>query len=168
MNVKRLVAAAVLVTALAGIWIWWTSDRRRLNARLDEIESLFEKSGPEDQLTSFGRTRQIVAMFAPGFVASARPYEGAITDSQQLAAIVMRYRDGSERIEIGDREREVAIDSPRGTAETTAVFAVKGSRGGGPGGETFRARIAWMRTDGVWKVQEFEVLEVLEGSLLGF
>lgn len=168
MSVKRLVAAAVVVAALAGTWIWWTSDRRRLNARLDEIESLFGKSGPEDQLTSFGRTRQIVAMFAPGFVASARPYEGTITDAQQLAAIVMRYRDGSQRIEIRDRERAIAVDAARGTAETGAVFVVTGVRGGGPGGERFRARIAWIRVEGAWMVQEFEVLEVLEGSLLGF
>lgn len=167
MGARRLVAAALVVAAAAGAWAWWTSDRRRLNARLDEIEELFEKSGPEDQLTSFGRTRQIVAMFAPGFVASARPYEGTITDAQQLAAIVMRYRDGSERIGIGDRERTVEIDSARGTAATAATFVVTGTRGRGPGGETFRARIAWIRADGEWRIQEFEVLEVLEGSLLG-
>lgn len=167
MNAKRLVAAALVLAVVAGVWAWWTSDRRRLSARLDEIEALFEKDGAEDQLTSFGRTRQIVALFAPGFVASARPYEGTITDAQQLAAVVMRYRDGAERIEVGDSEREIELDATRGTAGTTAVFAVRGVRPGGPGSERFRARIAWIRTDGEWRIQEFEVLEVLEGSLLG-
>ncbi|MBP1642972.1 MAG: hypothetical protein H6Q03_1641 [Acidobacteria bacterium] len=168
MDVKRIVAAVALLAVLAGTWAWWKSDRRRLGARLDEVEALFEKGGPEDQLTSFGRTRQIVALFAPGFVASARPYEGTITDSQQLAAVVMRYRDGAERIEVGDSERTIELDPARGTAGTTAVFAVRGERPGGPGGERFRARIAWVRVEGEWRIQEFEVLEVLEGSLLGF
>jgi hypothetical protein len=167
-DVKKIVAVGAVVAVLAGLWAWWTSERRRLGARLDEIEALFEKSGPEDQLASFGRARRIVALFAPGFVASARPYEGSISDAQQLAAVVLRYRDGAERIEVGDREREVELDSARGTAATTAVFAVTGVRAGGPGGERFRARVAWIRIDGEWRIQEFEVLEVLEGSLLGF
>jgi hypothetical protein len=80
----------------------------------------------------------------------------------------MRYRDGAERIEVGDSERTIELDPARGTAGTTAVFAVRGERPGGPGGERFRARIAWVRVEGEWRIQEFEVLEVLEGSLLGF
>ena len=84
-----------------------------------------------------------------------------------LAAIVLRYRESSTRIEIGDAERELAIDGARGTAETTALFVLSGDRGGGPGRERFRARLAWVRIDGDWKIQEFEILEVLERGLLG-
>jgi len=163
----RLVALALLVLALVALLAWWTSDRRRLGARLAELEGLLEKSAPEDQLTAFGRTRRIVAAFAPGFVVSARPYEGTITDPQQLAGVVMSYRASSARIEIDDAERDLSIDGARGTAETTALFVLSGDRGNGPGRERFRARIAWVRLDGDWRVQEFEILEVLERGLLG-
>jgi hypothetical protein len=167
-NAKRLVVVAVLAVALIVLWSWWRSDRRRISARLDEIESLLDKSGAEDQLTAFGRTRRIVAAFAPGFVVLARPYEGSISDAQQLAAVIQRYRESSSRIEVGDSGRDTAIDSARGTAETTAVFRLAGERGSGPGTERFRARIAWVKSDGEWRIQEFEILEVLErGGLLG-
>lgn len=150
---KRIALIVATAIALVVLWSWWTSDRRRLAARLDEIEELFEKSRAEDQLTSFGKTRAIVELFAPGFVV--------------LAGIVQRYRDGSERIEISDSERRFEIDAERGVAESAALFAVAGGAGGG--GERFRARIAWARIDGEWRIQEFEIVEVLEpGGRLGF
>ena len=124
---KRFAVAAALLVALVGFWSWWSSDRRRLAARLDEVVELFEKSRAEDQLTSFGRTRAIVELFSPGFVVLAKPYEGSITDRQQLAAIVQSYRDGSERIDISDSERSIEVDAARGVAESAALFAV--SRG---------------------------------------
>jgi hypothetical protein len=164
--VKRIFIAAALLVALVVFWSWWSSDRRRLAARLDEVVELFEKSRAEDQLTSFGKSRAIVELFAPGFVVLAKPYEGSITDRQQLAAIVQTYRDGSERIDISDSERSFEIDAARGVAESAALFAVSGGRGGG---DRFRARIAWARIDGTWRIQEFEIVEVLEpGGRLGF
>jgi hypothetical protein len=168
-NAKRLLAGLAGIVALAALWSWWASDRRRISARLDEVESLFDKSGPEDQLTAFGRTRHIVAAFAPGFVVQARPYEGSISDLQQLAGVVQGYRESSSRIDVHDSGRATTVDSKRGTAETTTVFALAGDRGAGPGTERFRARIAWVELDGEWKIQEFEILEVLErGGMLGF
>ncbi len=169
MNAKRLLAAVAVIVALTALWSWWRSDRRRISARLDEIESLLDKSGTEDQLTAFGRTRRIVAAFAPGFVIQARPYEGSISDLQQLAGVIHGYRESSRRIEVRDSGRATTVDSTRGTAETTTVFGLSGERGGGPGTERFRARIAWVKLDGDWKIQEFEILEVLErGGMLGF
>ena len=162
---RRLAPAIGILAVLAGAWLWWSSDERRLARRLDELVREFEKEAPEDQLTSFGHTRRIVGMFAPGFLVLARPYEGSVSDLQQLAAIVQRYRDSSERIEIDDARREIAIDAARGTAESSALFAISGARGGA--GERFRARIAWVRLDGVWMIQEVEILEVLERGLLG-
>jgi hypothetical protein len=156
--------AAVLIAG----WVWWSSDARRLGARLAELEAAFEKDGPEDQLASFGKTRRIVELFAPGFLILARPYEGSISDRQQLAAIVQRYRDSARTIDVSSGSRETEVHSERGTAETTAVFSISGDRGGGgPGGERFRARIAWSRAEGEWRIQEVEILEVLERGLLG-
>ena len=124
MDLRRPLALVTVVAVAVGAWMWWTSDRRRLSARIDEMTSLFEKSGPEDQLTAFGRTRQIVGLFAPGFVILARPYEGTLTDRQQLAAVVQRYREGRSTIDVADAERSIEIDSGRGTAETSAVFSL--------------------------------------------
>lgn len=166
MDLRKLLAAVAIVAIAVGAWSWWTSDRRRLSARIDEMVSLFEKSAPEDQLTAFGRTRQIVALFAPGFVILARPYEGTITDRQQLAAVVQRYREGRSTIEVADAERSIEIDSGRGTAETSAVFSLSAGAGGGV--ETFRARIGWVRVEGEWLVHEVEILEVIErGGVFG-
>lgn len=111
-------------------------------------------------MTAFGKVRDVVALFAPGFAISARPYEGTITDAQQLAGIVHRYRDRASRIAVSDSDREIERFENR-TAEMTAVVQVDGDRGG-PGRERFRVRVAWREDDGVWRVQELEIVEVLE------
>jgi hypothetical protein len=159
---RRALALAVLVAGLAAGWLWWGSDRRRIQARFDEAMTLFEKSGPESQLDAFARVRGIVGLFAPGFVAMARPYEGTITDAQQLAAVVASYRSSAERIAVSDGSRELVLQPERATAEMVTTVTVDGIRGGRPGRERFRLRLAWREDDGAWRIQELEVLEVLE------
>lgn len=157
---KRIVVALVVIVTVWAAWGWWRSDERRIASRWRGALDAFEKSGPEDPLTAFGKVRDVVALFAPGFAISARPYEGTITDAQQLAGIVHRYRDRASRIAVSDSDREIERFENR-TAEMTAVVQVDGDRGG-PGRERFRVRVAWREDDGVWRVQELEIVEVLE------
>jgi len=158
---KRWLAAGLLVVAAWAAWGWWRSDERRIASRWKGALAAFEKSGAEDQLTAFAKVRDIVALFSPGFVVSARPYEGSITDGQQLAGIVARYRESARRIAVSDAEREITLFGNR-TAEMTAVVQIDGERGGGPGRERFRVRAGWREDGGVWRIQELEILEVLE------
>jgi len=162
--VRRAIVLAVLVAALAGGWLWWGSDRRRIHARFDRAEELFAKSGAESQLDAFARVRGIVGLFAPGFVVMARPYEGTITDAQQLAGIAASYRASAERIAVHDSGRRLDLRPENGTAELTTTVTVDGVRGGSPGRERFRVRVAWRKDDGVWSIQELEILEVLDTS----
>lgn len=165
---RRILALAVLAAVLAGGWLWWGSDRRRIHARFDHAEELFTKSGPESQLDAFARVRDIVGLFAPGFVVMARPYEGTISDAQQLAGIVAAYRASAERIEVTDSGRELELRPENGTAELVTTVTVDGIRGGGPGRERFRVRVAWREDEGTWSIQELEILQVLDSSGLFF
>ncbi len=165
---RRVVVLAVLAAVIVGGWLWWGSDRRRIHARFDEVEQLFAKSGAESQLDAFARVRGIVGHFAPGFVVMARPYEETITDAQQLAGIVASYRGSSERITVTDAGRQLELRPENATAELTTTVTVDGVRGGGPGRERFRVRVAWRKDEGAWRIQEFEILEVLDTSGLFF
>ena len=164
----RILVFGLLVAVLAAGWLWWGSDRRRIHARFDRAEELFAKSGEESQLDAFARVRGIVALFAPGFVVMARPYEGTVTDAQQLAGLVASYRGSAQRIAVGDSGRELVLRAANGTAELTTTVTVDGVRGGGPGRERFRVRVAWRKDDGDWRIQELEILEVLDSSGLFF
>ncbi len=157
--------AAVALLA-AGAWAglrWWSSDARRIGAALDALEEAAEKSGPESDLVRLAKARELLARFAPGFVVFARPYAGTITDRQQLAAVVERYRSTASRVAVSDRDRQLEVRD-NGTAELVCVLRVDGLRDVGPGRETFRVRIGWRREGGDWLIQEVEILEVLETS----
>jgi hypothetical protein len=165
--VKRLVAVAGLALVLFATWRWWSSDRRRIERRLEGLVAACEKSGPDSALDLLGKTQTILDAFAPDMLVRADPYGGSFRDARELAGLIHRYRAGSRRVEIAATEREIVV-RPNRTAEMSAVFRIAGERGGGPGSERFSARLFWVEDEGVWRIREVEVVERLESSGLFF
>lgn len=163
----RLIALVLLSAILVALFFWWTSDRRRIVAQFEALQEALEKSGEEGTFDRLGHARGVSEVFADGFVILAQPYEGTIADRQQLMAIVDRYRASAERIAVSDSDVEVQL-RPNATADMTAVVEAVGMRPGGPGRERLRIRVAWREDAGVWRIQELEVLEVLDSSGLFF
>jgi hypothetical protein len=162
---KRLLIAAGLIVA---IWLgygWWNSDSRQIGKALDRFEHACDKDGPDSPLSIIGRTETILAAFAPGFVATANPWEGTFTDPVAVAGAIQRYRALANRVRVSDTERSLEVKE-NGTAEMTATFRVQGDAGL-RGGEAFRARIFWVKDQGDWKIREFRIVERLEtGGIL--
>ncbi|MEO7795568.1 MAG: nuclear transport factor 2 family protein [Thermoanaerobaculia bacterium] len=163
----RLVALVALAGVLVAAVLWWTSDRRRILAQFEALQDALEKGSGEGTLDRVAHARAVSELFADGFVILAQPYEGTIEDRQQLMGIVDRYRASAETITVSDSEVELKVRE-NATAELTAVVEATGLRDGGPGRERLRMRIAWREDQNVWRIQELEVLEVLESSGLFF
>ena len=159
----RVVAAIVLFAALFAGYRWWASDERSVHRAFDDLLESVEKSGPENQLDRFARAREFAKRFANGFVASAKPYEGTITDRQQLVGVVDAYRSRADRVHARGTDRELTLRD-NGTADLFAIVDLDGSFAGGPGRERFRVRLSWLREDGEWRILEAEILERLETS----
>ena len=81
--------------------------------------------------------------------------------------VVDRYRGSAETIAVSDSDVELAL-RPNATADMTAVVEAVGLRPGGPGRERLRLRVAWREDEGEWRIQELEVVEVLDSSGLFF
>ena len=157
-------ALAAIFVALA---LWWTGDRRRIAAQFEALQNALAKNGAEGTLDRISHAKGVAEIFADGFVVLAQPYEGTIEDRQQLMAIVDRYRQSADSISVSDSEVEVAL-RPNDTADLTAVVDAIGMRPGGPGRERLRIRAAWRKDDGTWRIQELEILEVLDSSGIFF
>lgn len=166
-GVVRLLAGLALAAMVVALAFWWTSDRRRISAQFGTLQHELEKSGDEGALDRLAHARGVAQIFADGFVVLAQPYEGTIEDRQQLMGIVDRYRASAATISVSDSEVEVTL-RPNATAEMTAVVTAVGMRPGGPGRERLRLRVAWRKDDGVWRIQELEILEVLDSSGIFF
>lgn len=157
---RRLIALLLLAVVLVVSFVWWRSDRRRLASRLNEAIEQVSKEGPEDQLTTFGKMRRLVGLFAPGFVVLGGAYEGSISDAQQLAGVVASYRSTVSELRFVVRHRTLELDATRGTAQMLLTLDSISRGEGGPSHESYRFRIAWVRNDGEWWIQEVELLEV--------
>lgn len=160
---RRVVALGLLALVGLGTWLWWSSDRRRIERRLEGLLRACEKSGPESPLDLLGRTQTLLDAFAPGMLVRAEPYGGSFRDARELAGLIHRYRATADRVAIAATDRELEIGA-NGTAEMSVVFRVRGDAGGGPRGESFRARIFWVEDGGAWRIREVEVVERLASS----
>ncbi|MEO8276063.1 MAG: nuclear transport factor 2 family protein [Thermoanaerobaculia bacterium] len=163
----RLLALLAVVVTLFATYRWWASDQRRIRARFASLQTELEKSGKEGTLDRFAHARAVDKLFADGFVIRAQPYEGTLTDRQELMAVVDRYRESAETVRVGASDVLLTVRE-NATAEMSAIVEAVGERAGGPGRERLRLRIAWRKDDGEWRIQELEVLEVLDSSGLFF
>jgi len=161
---RKTLLLLVLAAALLLLLGYWRSDRNVILRRLDRLEDLLAKGGPEDQLTAFGRAGQVSELFAPGFLVLARPYEGAIRDRQELARVVAGYRASVRTLRLVNRQRSVAVDSERGTARMRLKVEAWSDSGGGPSRQSYDFRIAWLKEAGTWLIQEVDLLEVDAGA----
>lgn len=162
MSSRRLgwAAAVAVAVALLFAWRWWESDERRIHRAFDGLLASVERAGEETTLERLGHARDFAGRFANGFLVSARPYEGTITDRQQLMAIVDGYRAAAQRVRASGGERTLELRT-NGTADIYSVITLDDGRAGR---ERFRVRISWIREDGEWKVFEAEILERIETS----
>lgn len=159
----RLLSVLAAVAVVAALALWWMSDQRRILAQFESLQSAIEKGGGEGTLDRVSHARAVSELFADGFVILAEPYEGTIQDRQELMAIVDRYRESAQSIAVSDSEVDLSL-RPNDTAELRAVVEAVGVRDGDPGRERLRLRLAWRKDEGTWRIQELEVLEVLDSS----
>lgn len=163
MDWRKLLAVALALGLLAAAVGHFRSDQRRIHRQLSALTGLLDKDGPEEALQAAGTARRVTALFTPGFLVSARPYQGRITDSQQLAAAVLRFRAAGEEITIATRDRELEL-RPNETASLHFVATVTLRRPERTSRESYRVRTQWQKDEGDWTINELELLEVLEGT----
>ena len=166
-GLRRAASVIALVAAAAGLWIWWQGPERRLARRLDALLGLLEKDGEEGAIPAAATAREALDFFAPGFLVRARPYEGGISDPQELVGAVLRLRGAAPRLAIqsGERDVEVAPGARTGTIVFVATVTLDRS-GAGPGRESWRVRSLWVHDGGEWRISELELVERLAGGLV--
>ncbi|HVS02772.1 MAG TPA: hypothetical protein VMT16_08390 [Thermoanaerobaculia bacterium] len=155
---------AVLAAVLATLWAQWHSPQRRILRRLAALEEALEKDGPEDQLATLGRGREITRFFAPGFLILAAPYEGRISSPQELVGAVHRLRSAGTTVAVDFRDVEIEVRRANDTADMGLEATVAIDLGDGEGRESYRGRLQWVEEEGQWLIQQVEILEVLEGG----
>ena len=146
----------------------WHSDRRRIAHRLDQLADLLDKGGEESDLAALATARRVTDFFAPGFVATARPYEGRLTEPRDLIGAVYRFRGSAPRIDVTLHLSDLEVRENR-TAVVDFTASVVLHRPNGPARESRRVHSTWREDDGVWRMNEVELGEETAGSgLPGF
>ena len=167
-NGKPRARQIVWIVLAAGILTWAAlrllpSDARRINARLDELASLVEKTAGEGQLVGAGKGRKIGELLTPSFEIVITPYGERVTDRGELLRLSLAYRSGTSTVDADFRDRRLEIGPAGRTATLETVAVLSGRDGEIPRREAYRVTIAWRLDGGQWLIERLEVLEVLEG-----
>jgi hypothetical protein len=169
-RLRGVAIATLLLLAAAAAWWYLANPERKVLRRLDALADQLHKEGDESQLVAAATARGTAEWFAPGFFIRADPYEGQLTDPQQLMGAVMRFRGAAERVDVAFTSREVVIDPVAHTALVGFVATATLDGGSGSGRESWRVRSLWVEDDGEWRIAELELLEQVEagGLFTGF
>ncbi|MDX1644123.1 MAG: hypothetical protein R3244_07180 [Thermoanaerobaculia bacterium] len=169
MTPRRLAVALALLVALPALWTGWSSDRRRIEARLEELADAVEKSAPEGALEAVAAARAVTGVFAEPFEIRAAEAGFTTRERQDLMRFVHRYRSTSERIAVDIAVESLDIAGAHSRATMVATFLF---RSGGPLGdstERYRVQANWVEREGEWKIDYIDLLEIVQGDgRLGF
>lgn len=150
-----------------GLYVYSLSggEERQIEKRLDTLQELVEKDGPESDLDGANKARKLGLLFARQFEIRLTPFQQVVTDRQRLMQVMLGYRRGSEKVGVGFREVQVELQGG-GSATMDLVAVATGWTDGQPSREAYRFHLVWTREEGEWRILEAEMLEVLDAGLL--
>lgn len=157
----------ILVVAFA-VWLYgqFNSDERRLRNRLDDLVELVEKDAPESDLVAANKGRQLGNLLSRDFEINLLPFNRQLRDRAELGRAMVGYRRSAERIAVTFRDVEIELQSAGiKRAQMAAVAAVRGTVDGQRRSASYRFAFGWVEENGVWRIEQAELVEVIEGLL---
>ncbi len=158
---------AVLALAV-GFWLLGQmgGEKGRLRERLETLEELLEKDGPESPLAAANKARSVSALFTREFeVLLQGASAGAASSPQQVAQAMLRYRSSLSRLGVGFRDVKITLSVDERTAEMTAIGTASATTDGGPSRRQFRFSFDWVKEEREWLMRRVELIEELEPGL---
>lgn len=161
-SVVAIVVGLVVLLAGWGLWDWYFSPERRINAQLREIQRLISKAPGESNLEALAKARAATDLFAENFEFEARQFDFHTRDRQQLISGIQSYRSRAQTILMQFPEKELSVghEGDRATSLVTAYFITKARDL--TGREAYRFQINWVGQEGEWRMDYVRLLEILE------
>ena len=162
MSRRTLLIGLAMLLALGAWWYWRDTPSRQIARRLDEMQELIEKSGPESAVDSLATARAITLLFAPHFEVRATQLGFGTRDRRQLAGYIHGHRSTAASIgmRISAGNLSFLPEHGRTTQEVTFHFTTGGPLGSGS--ERYRVQVNWLEGDDGWLIDFMDLLEISE------
>ncbi len=154
-----------LLAAAVAVWLFGRlgGEERRIVKRLEHLEELVEKDGPENNLSAANTARNAGLPFPRQFARDLRGRaRGVVTERAQAARVMLRYRSAPRRTELTFRDVEVELDEAS-AADMTALAVASAVTGGDLQHRRFRLAFRWVKEDREWVIRRAELIEELAG-----
>ncbi len=153
-----------LLAVAVAVWLYGQlgGEKRRIAKRLERLEELVEKDGPENDLVAANKARNVGLLFAREFEIDLQGRaRGVVTERRRIAQVMLRYRSAPSLIELDFRGVEIVLGEGGSSAEMTAVASAAATTGGDTRHRRFRLAFRWTREDGEWVIRRAELIEEL-------
>ena len=159
----RIALAILVVVAVGGAYLWWSSPERQIRRVLSDIAEALSYDAPATALGAASSAASLQPYFAPDVtIEPGEPY-GRVKgrDAVLAAAARLRSRAAAFRVEFVDLQVSLAADKRSARIDCTATATVQD----GPGQESMDAREIMMTMntmDGRWVITWARAVDVLE------
>lgn len=155
-----------LLGLAVALWLYQQvgGDERKIKGKLQELEQLVEKDGPESDLVAANKGRQVGLLFSRDFEIYLEPFGQHMDDRARLAQVMLGYRRPAQRIDVGFRDVQIELlEGQPKRARMDAVAAVNGTVDGQLRRESYRFAFHWLEEDGIWRIEQADLVEVRDG-----
>lgn len=164
MSRRRLILGLVLLIAIAGMYLSWSSDRRRIQRQIESLQELVSKTGPESAIEGLAAARGITGLLASTFDIRADQLGFRTSDRTELMRFVHQYRSGAESIHmrVTTEALNIVPEHRRATQYATFEFV-----SGGPlsaAEEFYQVQVDWLLEDGQWLIDSIDLIEIIDRS----
>ncbi len=162
-RLPKLVWAGVALLVILGLVRGCGGEERKVRRALEDLGALIERKEGESQLAAADKARRLGQQFTQDFQVRLDPFGVTLGDAQALGRSFFSYRAGYQTIDVAWKDVEIEV-APEGRRSQVATIAVLTGRSqAGPARESYRLRFTLRKEEGLWKIHEAVLVEVIEG-----
>ncbi len=157
----RVVVVLVVLIAAVATYVWWPSETRAIEHRLDLLASMLSLSEHEPEFARVTRVAQLRGFLHPGL--RVRAGQAEIVSRDAILALVGQWTPpaGGVTVEFADVQVTLTDGAPDASVYLTVKISSRDARTGEPTLDAREANLVMTKLDGVWVVLSAETADTL-------
>lgn len=157
---KLSIVAGLVVVIIVAVFVFRGNDAESaINNRLDELEELASKTGPESQFEVLGKAKKAAGYVTETPYLELLPGTPVIGERDDLTGLMASMRGRVTSAEVSFSGRQISVGDSGDSALVNLTVKAKAEGYGTDRTHQARYRMDWRKINGEWLIDRVELLE---------